>query len=101
MSSRTTSEEKCSRAIPRAASEWEAYSLPTSFTASAASSTVMKPIRPFPVGKRLEKPVSWVTTGRPAARKVALRSLNHPVRSRTFWSLATVNSAIDEEMNFR
>src|SRR5256885_5901609 len=31
-------------------------------------------------------------SGRPAARYCALRSPNQPLRRRTFWSLATVNS---------
>jgi hypothetical protein len=46
----------------------------------------------------LLKPVSWQMTGLPAARYVALRSLNQPVRRRTFWSLATVNSPREPAM---
>ena len=37
-------------------------------------------------------------TGRPQARYEALRSLNQPLRSRTFWSLATVNSPREPAM---
>ncbi len=59
------------------------------------SSIVENPNKPRPVGSTLLKPVSCVTTGRPAARYWALRSLNQPLRSRTFWSLATVNSPRD------
>ena len=39
--------------------------------------------------------------GLPAARYVALLSLNQPVRRRMFWSLATVNSPREEAMYSR
>jgi hypothetical protein len=37
-------------------------------TAATASSIVEKANRPSPVGNTLEKPVSWLITGLPAAR---------------------------------
>jgi len=54
--------------------------------------------KPWPVGKMLLNPVSWVMTGRPAARYCALRSLDQPLRKRPFRFLATVNSPRDGAM---
>src|SRR2546430_11748802 len=60
--------------------------------ASAASSTVATAKRPVLVGSMSWIPVSWITTGRPAARKHADRSLNQPDLPPTYSPLAQLNS---------
>jgi hypothetical protein len=51
-----------------AAAECRAWSALIASMASAAPSSVENANRPWPVGRMLPKPVSCVTTGRPAAR---------------------------------
>src|SRR5204863_9770408 len=89
---RLLAESKIFTAQLRACLDSRGQSVTTSFAASSASSRPLTKRNPLYRGKYSWAPVSSVITGRPSARNVAARSLNHPVRQATSTPLIAVNS---------